>query len=75
MKTLKIDINGVYDISEFVNQAAKVKGDVVVRRGSRSVDATSLMGMLSLDTTGGIEVTFPQEAFEFEIYLSKYKAS
>lgn len=73
MKKVKISISGVYDITQFVEHATKVEGPGVnVYKGSLIIDGTSLMGMLSLDTSRGIEVEYPQEAKDFENFLQQF---
>lgn len=72
MKTVKIDINGIYDITEFVRQATKVDSGVTVYKGSVAIDGASLVGMMSLDTTGGIDVEYPETALDFDDFISNF---
>ncbi len=72
MKTVKIDINGIYDITEFVRQATKVDSGVTVYKGSVAIDGASLVGMMSLDTTGGIDVEYPETALDFDDFVSNF---
>ena len=75
MKTLKINIAGIYDITQFVKFASEVKPGVNVRKGSQCIDGASIMGMMALDTTGGIIVEYPADAKDFEDYISNFIAN
>jgi hypothetical protein len=58
---------------EIVKQASRISyGAVIVKRGHRTVDGSSLLGMLSLDTAGGIKVSYPDDAHDFEDFLLKF---
>ena len=72
MKTMKIAINGIHDISEFITRASEIESAVIVRKGSISVDGASLIGMMSLDTAGGIIVEYPEDAHDFENFLAEF---
>lgn len=67
-----IKINYINDIKEFISEAAKVNGDVLVKKGSHCVDGTSVLGMFSLDTSQGVSVEYPSDAIEFDQYLNKF---
>lgn len=73
MKKIKIHISGVYDITQFVEHAAKVESQGVnVYKGKIMLDGASLMGMLALDTSPGIEVEYPDNAKDFEDFLQQF---
>lgn len=72
MKTVKIRIYYASDVIDFVEKASKVSSDVIVKRGSRIVDGTSLVGMLSLNTSEGITVIYPEDDLFFDNFISKF---
>ena len=73
MKRVKIKIDGINDIIRFIEQAVLVEEPGVhVYKGSVVIDGTSLVGMLSLDTSKGIEVEYPSSAENFSKYLKDY---
>lgn len=73
MKKVKINISGIYDITQFVQQASQVEGPgVIVSKGRISVDGSSIMGMLALDTSGDIEIEYPSSAIDFDNYIAAF---
>lgn len=64
-----IKINSIKDIKEFVQQATKVEDKVIVNKTPYSVDGKSLMGLMSIDLSQGVEVIFSDEETEFAEYL------
>jgi hypothetical protein len=58
------------DIKNFVNEATKVDGDVVVTSGKNHFDGRSLLGMLALKDCDILLVMYPAEAKDFEDYLT-----
>ena len=72
-KTTVISINGLNDIYEFIRQATKVEGDVLLKRGKFVVDAKSFLGVLSIDVSQDTTVIYPEDAEEFEIYINQFK--
>lgn len=73
MKTAIINIHGVHDITQFVEQASKVsEPGVTVHRGQTKIDGSSLMGMLALDTEDAIKVEYPEFAVDFENFITKF---
>lgn len=64
-----IKINSIKDIKEFVQQATKVEDKVIVNKTPYSVDGKSLMGLMSIDLSQGVEVIFSDEEVEFAEYL------
>lgn len=73
MKRMKIQLTSADSIVDFVNYALKVDGDVIVTKGSISIDGTSLMGMFSLDITTPIDVEFPRKATKFKKYIEQFE--
>lgn len=74
-KKMKVAIHGVTDSALFAAHAAEMvpDGDVVVSKGKFSVDGKSILGILSLDMTDGVLVSYPESATQFEEWLSQYK--
>ena len=63
MKQYKIMLPGVAEAKEFVAAATKCDFDRV------TIDAKSILGVLSLDLTKALTVEFNGENVEFETYL------
>lgn len=74
VKSLYIKINNISDVTEFVQHASQVFGDVAVQKGRFVVDGKSVMGMFSLDLSNGATVFYPIDATKFEDYVKKFKA-
>jgi len=73
MITAKIYMNNdITDIIEFVKAASKSSSDVIVKKGSRVLDGSSLAGMMTLDPAGGIDVTYAADDHEFESFLKDH---
>ena len=70
---MRIKITGINDKYQFIRQASKVDGDVNISKGSTHLDGKSLLGILKLDMTEGVNVTYPKDAKEFETFLEEYK--
>lgn len=71
MKQKVIVIKEFSKISEFVNQASMVDGDVAVKSGRWVVDGKSLMGVYSLSVDHGVTIEYPDDATAFEKYLNE----
>lgn len=67
-----IKIEGLEDISNFYVEASKVDGEVTCRRGRYTVDGKSLLGMIAIDPSMGILVTYPKDAKDFENFISRF---
>ena len=71
--TKVVRLEKISEITEFVNEAMKVTGgEVIIRRERYVVSGSSLMGLISIDTTKGITVEYPASATEFDKFLDKY---
>ena len=73
MKTSIIKMSAFTDYTLLVTEASKVDGDVTLSKGRYSVDAKSLPGVFSLDLSEGAKIEYPEDAFEFDQFLFKYK--
>lgn len=67
-----IKIEGLEDISNFYIEASKVDGEVMCRRGKYTVDGKSLLGVIAIDPSMGILVTYPKDAKDFENFISQF---
>ena len=72
LKKLYVRINSIHDVNEFVQQARFVDGDVLISRGSYTVDGKSILGAFSIDTSQGCTVSFPEDAVVFETFLQQF---
>ena len=73
MKKMYIAINTINKVTEFVQKASQVDGDVICSKGRYTVDGKSIMGIFSIDVSEGIVVEYPETATEFEEYISQFK--
>ena len=55
---MKVKLNMVADVADFVELCSKCTGDVFVHSGRFIVSGKSILGMYSLDLTKPIEVEF-----------------
>lgn len=74
MKKIFIKLHGINDVVQFVQSASFVDGDIVVSRGSYTIDGKSLMGMLSIDVSQGFSVEFPEDAEKFDTFLQTFSS-
>ena len=75
MKQKYIKIININDLSKFVLEASKVEGDVLVYRGKFCVDGKSLMGMMFINIYNGGRIEYPEDAVEFEKYITQFQFS
>jgi len=68
--TKVICLDKMSDIMEFVNEAHKVNGDILVRKGVYIVDGKSIMGIISLSPSDGVTVEYPEDASDFADYIN-----
>ena len=73
MKTAVIKMSAFTDYTLLVTEASKVDGDITISKGRYAVDAKSLPGVFSLDLSDGAKIEYPENAFEFDQFLFKYK--
>ena len=53
---MKVSINTVEKVKDFVNEMSKLPCDVDIVSGRHIIDAKSIMGVLSLDVSKPIEI-------------------
>ena len=73
MKTLFIKVSAISDVTNFCQAAARVDGDVTVRKGKYVIDGKSLMALFSLDMSTGVTVEYPEDADTFEEFIWQFK--
>ncbi len=71
MKQFKIMLPTVAEAKKFVAAAAKCDFDIDVYYNRVTIDAKSILGVLSLDLTQVLTVEFNGENAEFEAFLEK----
>lgn len=64
VSTLKISINTMKDISNFVETAKTINAELDLKSGRYIVDATSILGILSLDLENPITLVYPIQIYE-----------
>lgn len=75
MKKMYVAINTINKVTEFVQKASQVDGDVICTKGRYATDGKSIMGVFSIDISEGIMVEYPETATDFEEYLSQFKVN
>ena len=65
-----IYLDKVADITRFAEEAHKVAGDVIVRRGKFVVDGKSIMGIISINPSEGVTVEYPEDETAFGEFLA-----
>ena len=75
MKEMTISIKGLNDVYKFISQAQHTEGDITVRRGRYNVDGKSVMGIFSIDMSQDVTIIYPEEAIEFESFISQFQVS
>ena len=70
-----IVLDRIKDITDFVNAASRFEkhnGDILLFQGKQVVEATSLLGVLSLDTSKGVIVSYPNDLTEFNNFIKPF---
>lgn len=75
MSERKIKLNQVKDVKEFVSVAERCDFDIDVFYNRISIDAKSIMGVLSLDLSQVLTVKYAGKDPKFESVLDKYAAA
>lgn len=63
VSTLKISINTISEISKFVETAKTINAELDLKSGRYIVDATSILGILSLDLENPITLVYPVQIY------------
>lgn len=72
MKNIKIAMNGINDLTELVKNALKVDSDIMITKGRFTIDAKSIMGVMSIDMSTGVTVEYPEDAADFENFIKEF---
>lgn len=56
-----IKINNLQDIKKLVNLVSSIDGNVIVSKGNLKINAKSVLGLLSLDLSHGVKITYPYD--------------
>lgn len=75
MSEKKIKLSQIQDVKEFVSSAEKCDFDIDVFYNRISIDAKSIMGVLSLDLSQVLTVKYGGKDAQFENVLNKYSAA
>lgn len=67
MKTVKININTINDVKNFVSIVSRCDFDVDIVSGRYAIDAKSIMGIFSLDLSRPIDLNIHAEGDTEEI--------
>ena len=74
---MKITLNNINDIKDFVNECSKYQSTILLKKNKYVVDATSLMGVLSVDTSKRVDVEIVTDSVserdKFYNSISKYE--
>lgn len=75
MSERKIRLSQMKEVKEFVSVAGKCDFDIDVYYNRITIDAKSIMGVLSLDLSQVLTVKYGGKDAQFEDVLSKYAAA
>ena len=73
VKTMQVRIRGVTDTALLVEHAKEINTDVTIRHGKFCIDGKSILGVLSLDMSDGVQVEYDEDETEFENWLRKFE--
>lgn len=72
-KSKEIAFNQITILKQFVDEASKVEDEVSLQSDYYVVNAKSIMGVMSLDTSKGVTVCYPAYAHDFELFLEPFE--
>lgn len=72
-KIKNVKINSISDIKDFVKYSTAIDGDVTCSKGKYMIDGKSIMGLMSIDLSGGIKVEYPADATDFDNFLNQFE--
>lgn len=73
MKVTTVRIRGVADAATLVEHAKEINTDVTIRHGKFCIDGKSILGVLSLDMSDGVQVEYDEDETEFENWLRRFE--
>lgn len=72
MRSVYVRLDGMREINTFINILQKHTGEFDLKCGKFVVDAKSILGIFSLDTTGALELVIYEEDDTIMEDLSSY---
>ena len=72
MQQRKIKLNQIKDVKDFVDAATKCDFEIDIFYNRVTIDAKSILGILSMDLTHDLTVQYFGENSGFETVLNKY---
>lgn len=73
MKKRFIKIKAINDAVDLSKNASHVEGDVLLMKGKYIIDVKSLMGIMSIDTSTGVTIEYPEDEEWFDAYLMRFE--
>lgn len=74
--TIKLNVINLSELKNFINEMIEFDSDINIHKGSYCVDAKSLLGVLSLDSSNGVDIEIvsknDDEVKRFYKVISKY---
>ena len=73
MKYRIIKIQQLQDIKSIITMSETVPGGVYIHHGRYVVDASSIMGIMSIDLTDPVKIEYPASALEFDKFIAAFE--
>lgn len=73
VKSKFIAFNQITDLNQFINNASKVDGEVLLQKDYYIVNGKSILGVMSIDVSKGVNVVYPADAYEFEQFIEQFE--
>lgn len=72
LKRAVIKINDIKNIYEFQKRASSVAGEVILSKGKYVVDAKSILGIFSIDTSTDVTIIYPSDDSAFDNFVQQF---
>ena len=72
-KSKVIKLNEIADLQRLIDEASKVEGEVLLQHGYYIVNGKSILGVMSLDLTKGVNVIYPADEVIFEQFIEQFE--
>ncbi|MCR4605834.1 MAG: HPr family phosphocarrier protein [Eubacterium sp.] len=73
MQSIKVSLNSIDKVKDFVNEVAKYNAEFDLVSGRYVIDAKSIMGIFSLDLSKPIELNIHSETEDINTILDSLK--
>ena len=73
MRTVKVSLNSIDKVKDFVNEVAKYDAEFDLVSGRYVIDAKSIMGIFSLDLSKPIELNIHSESGDLDEIVEALK--